>query len=93
MSKQMAFQLTGMKLQERMKSLAASYEPGKHKTAGDWLKTLTTDPKEHAINLAVFSVMKRCTDIGRKVTEVRQIIAWRGPDGNPRDLEIQWNRN
>ena len=93
MSRQMAFQLSGMKLLERAGYLAESYEQGKYKTAADWLNSLTTDPKERAINLAVFSVMKKCTDIGRKITAVKQIIGWRGPDGKPQDLEVQWDRN
>ncbi len=93
MSRQMAFQLTRMKLQERVKSLVESYEEEKHKTAADWLNSLTTDPKERAINLAVFSVMRKCTQDGRKITTVKQIIGWRGPDGKPQDLEVQWDRN
>jgi len=92
MGKQMAFQLNAVQLRAKVDFLVNSYEEGKYATAGDWLRAVAKDEKDRQLLTVVFGIMNECTKENRKITRVRKVICWRGPDGKPAQVETQLER-
>lgn len=93
MSKQMAFQFTQLAFREKLVELLETWKTqGQGKTHGAWIDSITPDEKERLKLKAIFIVFNRCREEGRDILTVKKVVGWRGPDGKPKDLEIQWEQ-
>lgn len=96
-SKQMAFQFTQLQFREQMRATLESYEEGQrnHKNPREWLDSITTgepDKKKRQKLTVIWGVITRCWDKNRDVMRVKKIVVWRGSDGEPGEVQIEWER-
>lgn len=50
------------------------------------------DEKERRIARTSIIVLVKCYDTKRDYEDIRKVIVWRDPDGNPYDIQIEFSR-
>lgn len=93
MSRQMAFQLTYPQILEKWVVMVTAPNPGEGKKVGEWIDSITQDEKEKAKLLAAYSAMHNCIKAGRNPKDILKVIAWRGKDGKPDQVQTEFKRN
>lgn len=86
----MAFQITAYQLHQYLKRLVASRDNNPNVKFGDWLDSITQDPKEKDKFRAAFIAADLCLKKGRDVTRVSKVICWRDPEGKPGEVQVEF---
>jgi hypothetical protein len=92
MSRQMAFQFSGAKLSAMVDEVQARVGSVPKDQLEAALVEKFPDEKERHIARASIITLVKCYDSKRDYIHVRNVIVWRGPDGKPTDIQIEFNR-
>lgn len=91
MSRQMAFQMTGPQLRETLKKVLLLRDIDRGLTLEQWIAAQVEDEKEREQLVAAFIVADKYVKTGRRLEDIAKVIAWRGPDGKAKDLQIEFS--
>lgn len=92
MSRQMAFQMTGSKfaaMLEHVTSLVGKVPKDQLEAA---LVDKFPDKKERQQARATIIVLIKLYDTKRDYADIRNVIVWRNPDGEPGEIQIEFAR-
>lgn len=97
-SRQMAFQMKGHEVLSRFTQVHDWYKEGKAAAGGDGQKVLDVinarvqDERERHMYFASWGAAMETIEKKKDIMKISQVIAWRGPDGKPEKIQIEFHR-
>ena len=91
-SKQMDFQFSGAELCEMVDTVTERVGMVPKDKLEAALVEKFPDEREQKIARATIIVLVKCYDEKRDYEDIRKVIVWRNEEGQPRDIQIEFNR-
>lgn len=97
-SRQMAFQMKGHEVLSRFTQAHDWYKEERAKTGGGkkildiLLERIPGDERERQLYFAAWGAVLETVEKKRDAMKIKQVIAWRGPDGKPDQIQIEFSK-